>query len=57
MKMPKMNVKITAPAMPMDNAVKAGMAKLAQFAHHAPVIQKGREKMERPHGGKGPHNG
>lgn len=59
MKMPKMpnapKLKMTA-AFPADKAVKAGQAVLKMFAHHAPSVPRGRDRMERPHGGKGPHN-
>jgi hypothetical protein len=58
MKMPKMpKVKFDmAAAFPADKAVKAGQAVLKTFAHHAPSVPRGNPRMDRPHGGKGPHN-
>lgn len=57
MKKPKMTAKLTMPAFPASKALKAGKAMLSAFAHHGPNPQAhGHDRMERPHGGKGPHN-
>jgi hypothetical protein len=55
MKPPK--IKLTVAVMPKDNAIKAGEAALAKFAHHPPSpVGAPHAKMERPKGGHGPKN-
>lgn len=42
--------------LPSSHALEAGKQVLSKFAHHAPANVKPIARMERPKGGKGPHN-
>jgi hypothetical protein len=52
--------KMTNFALPKSKALKAGEAvahTIGQLAYHPPSLPEARGgRMERPHGGKGPHN-
>lgn len=45
-----------ASPIPVSKAGKAGQKVLSAYAHHAPTVERTMDRMERPHGGKGPHN-
>jgi len=59
MKPPKIvRVKMVMP-LPSSKAVKTGRAvasMIGALAHHPPSEPRAMPRMERPHGGKGPHN-
>lgn len=44
------------PSPPVGRGAKAGFDKLAQFAHHAPPVEKVISRMSRPGKAHGPHN-
>lgn len=53
---PKSFPTMKMPNPPVGRGARAGFAKLAEFAHHAPTEEKVIPRMSRPGKAHGPHN-